>query len=231
MAVMSMIMSNRRYLYGTTFEVVIDHKPLCSLYNQHRRELPTRVARHISKLEGFDLELVYEPGFTTPNYAPRHPGTKAGQEEFHKEGTGVEQEDEEAELVVNRIQNEMAEAVTMEHVQASTRKDSTLQALQEDIMKVKLRKDLRMEKFNECFSELSVAAEVVLRGKKLVLPQELVGDVLEAAHEGHPGITSMLRQMFWWPGLTQDVKEFVESFNVGCAAAVAKNSPQPTVIR
>ena len=52
-----------------------------------------------------------------------------------------------------------------------------------------------MERYKECFTELKVAAEVVMRGEKLVLPKLLVPDVLEAAQEGHPGMESMLRQL------------------------------------
>ena len=50
--------------------------------------------------------------------------------------------------------------------------------------------------------ELSTAAKMVVRGGKLVLPKALVPEVLEAAHEGHPGMESMvrqLRQLYWWP--------------------------------
>ena len=234
LAVMSMILTNRRYLYGTAFQAVTDHKPLCSMYNRARRELPTRVARHISKLGGFDFELAYEPGSTTPSdYGSRHPASESAQESGDQD-KGVEHNDEEAEFIVNRIEHEGADAITMQQVQDSTRKDSTLQALKEDIRGGTLRCEARMEKYKECFGELSVAAEVVLRGEKLVLPRELVGNVLEAAHEGHPGMQSMLtqmRQMYWWPGLTKDVTEYVETCNVGCAASVAKNSPPPMVIR
>ena len=59
-------------------------------------------------------------------------------------------------------------------------------------------------------------------------------DVLEAAHKGHPGMESMvrqLRQLYWWPGMTEDIREFVATCNIGCAAATPKNSPPPMVIR
>ena len=54
-------MNNRTYLYGQSFEVVTDHEPLVALYNSHSRALPVRVAKHISKLGGFDFTVVYEP--------------------------------------------------------------------------------------------------------------------------------------------------------------------------
>ena len=74
LAVASMIQINKMYLYGTEFEVVTDHQPLCALYNSAHKNLPTRVARHLSKLGGYTFKLTYEPGSTTPSdYASRHP--------------------------------------------------------------------------------------------------------------------------------------------------------------
>ena len=58
-------------------------------------------------------------------------------------------------------------------------------------------------------------------------------DVLEAAHVGHPGRDSMLRQLrttVWWPGITKDVKDFVESC-VPCAASTPSTMSPRMVMR
>ena len=67
LGVMSMILANKTYLYGVAFQAITDHKILCPLNNSTNRALPTMVARHLSKLGGFDFELVYEPGSMTPS--------------------------------------------------------------------------------------------------------------------------------------------------------------------
>ena len=90
---------------------------------------------------------------------------------------------------------EMADTITLEEMERITSWDSTLQAVMEDIKKGTLRKEARVDKYRECFMELSTAAKMVVRGEKLVLPKALVPDVLEAAHEGHPGMEFMLRQL------------------------------------
>ena len=46
LGVLTGIRTNRKYLYGTKFEVVVDHQPLVSLYNR-KTELPVRVAKHL----------------------------------------------------------------------------------------------------------------------------------------------------------------------------------------
>ena len=47
---------HKDYLYGTRFEVVTDHKPLVSIYNNPSRELKERVVRHKSKLQGIQFQ-------------------------------------------------------------------------------------------------------------------------------------------------------------------------------
>ena len=52
------VMSFKMYLYGTKFTVVVDHKPLVSLYNNEARPKQTRVDRHRMKLAGFDFDVL-----------------------------------------------------------------------------------------------------------------------------------------------------------------------------
>lgn len=63
--ILSGIKEHHMHLYGTRFTCMVDHELLVPLYNSHYRELPARVARHKSKLIGFDFEVVYESGTTT----------------------------------------------------------------------------------------------------------------------------------------------------------------------
>ena len=48
LAVLSGIMSNKQYLYGLKFKVVVDHRPLVVLYNSPNRSAPVRVDRYKS---------------------------------------------------------------------------------------------------------------------------------------------------------------------------------------
>ena len=66
LGILARIGSNKMYLYGRLFQVVVDHEPLCNLYNQHSREVTVRVAKHKSKLLAFNFEVIYKPGATNP---------------------------------------------------------------------------------------------------------------------------------------------------------------------
>ena len=101
----------------------------------------------------------------------------------------------------------MPDAVTMLELRHYTKEDDTLKLLMVDIKRGKLSQGLKGSRFKECFQELSSSDGLVLRGEKIVIPKELRPGVLSAAHEGHPGIVGMLRQLrqsVWWPGMTKD---------------------------
>ena len=109
-----------------------------------------------------------------------------------------------------------------------------MQNIMQDVRTGQLRQVPESSKFKECFRELSISDGLLLRGKKVVIPVELRQDVLAAAHEGHPGVVSMLRQLrqsVWWPGMTADVTEYVGTCSTGCAPATARNSPPPMILR
>ena len=74
---------------------------------------------------------------------------------------------------------------------------------------------------------------LLVRGERLVIPQELRVAVLEVAQEGCPGRDSMLQQLrvdTWWPGQNNNVKDWVDSCE-SCAASVDRNYPAPMVMR
>ena len=115
------IKSNKVYLYGKPFKVVVDHEPLCSLYNQHSREVTVRIAKHKSKLLAFDFEVIYQPGVTNPcDWASCCPPAARTYTEQEKEDLGVEDEEEDGEILVCRME-ELNDAVTVPILQRQTR--------------------------------------------------------------------------------------------------------------
>lgn len=70
---------------------------------------------------------------------------------------------------------------------------------------------------------------ILLRGTKIVIPIKLRERVLNAAHEGHPGIVSMkarTRTKVWWPKCDKDAENKVKSCK-GCTLVSGPNPPHP----
>jgi transposase InsO family protein len=85
------------------------------------------------------------------------------------------------------------------------------------------------KKYHPFKDELCLVGKVILRNTKLVIPEELRRQVLELAHEGHPGISSMkqrLRTKVWWPGMDKASESVVRTCH-GCQTVAALNPPEP----
>ncbi|XP_057310697.1 uncharacterized protein LOC130648659 [Hydractinia symbiolongicarpus] len=159
------------------FDVITDHKPVVTLYNNPKRQGPARVERHRLKLQAYRFTVKYEKGTSNPaDFNSRHPlqMTHADEEE------GIE----ETQFVNAIVSNNVPDALTEHIIQKATNEDTTLSRLKYCILKTgyipETAKDLAA--YRAVFGELSVANQVVLRGTRIVLPQSLQPTVIELAH-------------------------------------------------
>ena len=65
--------------------------------------------------------------------------------------------------------------------------------------------------------ELSVYDGVVIRGERVVVPMSLRRDMLRRLHYAHSGVVSTLslaRESIYWPGMSSEIKQFIERCEV-----------------
>ena len=164
-----------------------------------------------------------------------HLPPEKGYSKQQRDELGVEDEEEDMEIIVNRVDHGyITEAVTLDLLRHYTKKDKLLSHIVEDVRRGKLRPEHEKSKFASTFSELSCMQGLLLRGDRVVITQALRADVHALAHEGHPGTVEMLQQLLgavWWPGMTTDVTEYVKTCNVGCASVVHRTVTPPMTIR
>ena len=70
---------------------------------------------------------------------------------------------------------------------------------------------LNSRQMKSVFGQLSVDDELAI-AKRIVLPHKAVKEVLRMAHLPHAGITKtyeLLRSLYFWPGMYNDVKQFI----------------------
>jgi len=61
--------------------------------------------------------------------------------------------------------------------------------------------------------ELSMQDGIVLRGERVVIPKSLQRQMVNRVHYAHTGTASSLsraRECIYWPGMSTDVKHFIE---------------------
>ena len=79
------------------------------------------------------------------------------------------------------------------------------------------------------FEELTVVDGMVVRGERLVIPEELQASVVQLAHEGHPGFErtlGLMRESTWFPGMSSMARSCVETC-VPCQAARPGTDQEP----
>ena len=81
--------------------------------------------------------------------------------------------------------------------------------------------------------ELWVIGELLMRGNRIIIPVNLRDQVLELAHEGHPGMSAMkmrLRSKVWWVGVDKDCENFVKNCH-SCIMVGPLMPPEPMIRR
>ena len=74
-------------------------------------------------------------------------------------------------------------------------------------------------------AELTIERQVILWGRRLVVPMSLRPQVLQLLHEGHSGVSRMkeiARSHVWWPNLDKDLGDLA----AGCSSCRStRNGP------
>ncbi|XP_057375023.1 uncharacterized protein K02A2.6-like [Daphnia carinata] len=211
---------------GTKFSVITHHKPLETIFNKPLIQPPARIERWLLKLQQYEFEVKYQPGKNNPaDFISRHPA--------HQNRT-PSREEIIAENYVNHIAMTSApKAVTIKEVAEATARDKAIQVIAKmlDCKRDTKQENLtpgeseRVRAFKLVLNQLSRVQSteglLLLKGSKLVIPQELTDREIKIAHQCHPGIVktkSLIREKVWFPGIDKLVERRISSY-IPCMAA------------
>ena len=192
----------KMFLQGCHFVHFIDPEPLKTMMEKSKREAPARIEKTRLKLQGFDSTIKLVKGKHNPaDYLSRHPlpyetCSKAERESYKDLQNHV--------FVITQM---LPEAITVSRVRQAIESDPTIKAVMKLIREgagVCPVGDKRLTPFRFVWPKLSVAAGLLLRGERIVLPKSLVADAISIAHEGHMGIQKTkqyLRTGLWFPNM------------------------------
>ena len=222
----------REYLVGspTPITVVTDHKPLVSIFNG-RRNGSIRTQRIKLKHQDIPFVVEYQKGkLNQSDYLSRHA------KDFSLIPDVQQKEaDEFSNLLYTLHTTPVVDHISLARISKQTETDEVLSKLAEIIRKGSLdvgrNQDARLKKFKPILSELSLTGNgIILKGERMVLPESLQGMAIELAHRGsHPGragIERRLRYHFFFHGMYDKVKNFVEKCEE-CCLFVDKKTKEP----
>ena len=198
-----------QFVYGRSFQIKSDHKPLLGLLG-NRKPLPDvvspRVIRWRMTLQAYQCQLVYSPGVCQANSdaLSRLPLP----EEEHPVPPG------DTVLLLETV----GKLVTVSEIRQTTARDPVLAAVFRRVVDGwpadSDRVSPELQPYFHRRNELSTEDGVLLWGGRVVIPLALRGELLNLLHQGHPGIVGMkakARTQVWWPGIDRQVEEAVNS--------------------
>ncbi|XP_061713508.1 uncharacterized protein K02A2.6-like [Cydia pomonella] len=205
----------KTYLFGKEFEIISDHKPLETIFGPRSKPC-ARIERWVLRLQAYKYKVIYRPG--KDNIAD--PISRLCQ--------SISPKPFDNENYINAIvQYSRPTAVPLKEIEAVCATDEEIMALKSGIYENKWHESISAYKAFQ--TEICFQGNIALRGNKLIIPKELRDRVLEAAHQGHPGIVAMktrLRTKVWWPKIDRDAENRVKACK-GCTLVSAPNPPHP----
>jgi hypothetical protein len=220
----------RKYLLGAPkFQIVTDHRPLCPMFNKNKQDLPPRIERFVMDIQGYDYEVVYQPGKNNmADYMSRHPLGRTGS----SNDTNLESQVSAVVSAVYAGSPNEFDAVTAEVVRDSSVECDEMRALREALRTGDFTDDqVRAYRSAEVRNALFESDGIIYRGDKIVIPSGLRERIVKLSHRGHQGLSKtkhLIRDFCWFPGIDTKVEETVRKC-IPCLAVNNQNGCQPPV--
>lgn len=206
------------YLFGRSFELVTDHKPLEVIFSPKSKPC-ARIERWVLRLQSYRYKVIYKAGKNNiADPLSRLVNFQPTNKSF----------DEANEHYVNSITALAAPvAIKLSEIQELSEADETILAVKNALYDNLWTESAKPFKVFE--TELCFAGNILLRGTKIIMPEKLRPQTLDLAHEGHPGICKMkqrLRAKVWWPKIDAEAEAYVKKCHE-CTMVAAPQPPEP----
>ncbi|XP_026562128.1 uncharacterized protein K02A2.6-like, partial [Pseudonaja textilis] len=209
LAAVAAVKKFHEFLFGHFFELVTDHKPLLGLLagdKQTPQVLSPRMTRWTLFLAAYSYRLIHRPGKTLSHA-----------DALSRCPLPVPAEDPAPVHAIFEV-TQLDLPITALDIAAKTKADKTLAQVLDWVRRGWPGGNVenKFSPFKTRMQELSSLQGCLLWGTRVVIPTLLRTRVLEALHEGHPGIVRMkalARSYVWWPGLDEDIARWVSSCN------------------
>lgn len=222
---------NKLYLYGQTFQIFCDHKPIVNTLNNPNATVPLRIERMTLRLQGFSFNLYHVRGEDNiSDYPSRHPAHN-----ITETSTNIEK-------YINFVTKyALPNAITMQDMRKETKNDVVLQLiakiirqnswqdLERPIQDPEIRQHIQtLLPYRNIRRELTVndTSDIILKGNRIVVPIVYQDTVIKLAHHSHMGLAktkALLRSKVYFPNLDERVEWFIRN----CATCQTLSRPNP----
>ena len=228
----------RFYLVGGEFTAWTDHEPLLCIYNNRQKHTSKRIAKHRDAVQDLDFKLQYLRGKEMPcDYGSRHPNNIEHLTIQEQDCKGF---DTGREVYVRKIicMDNSPNYVRVEQMEMAAERDNIYQEAKEALEKGDTKAP-QNSPYGKVWQQLTVVGQLIYKGDTVVIPDAsdqpgttlLRTKILDIAHEGHPGQSSMkrfLRAHAWFPQMDNQVNMIVQGC-LQCQAATETKHRDPLI--
>ncbi len=165
-----------QYLYGRKFTLITDHKPLTAIFGS-KKGIPTLAA---ARLQRWEIQFKPTESHSNADGLSRLP-------------LPVLDSDNGAEAVsLFNVSQVQSLPVTFQQVQQATKRDPVLSKLLRYVRQgwpTQIPDELKA--YHNRQHEITIEHDCLLWGIRVIIPTSLRQKLLEALHEGHPGVVRM----------------------------------------
>lgn len=211
------------YLYGREFVVESDHKPLESLFKKDIDESPIRLQRMMMILLRYPMmEIIHKPG------KDMHIADCLSRAQIDD----IEEIEELNDMIHVITRNVCGSSYNLNHYREVLKRDGSHQKICEYVetgWPGYHKLDTFSQHFYKIKDELHYENDLLLWGHRLIIPPELQGNISRFLHNSHLGIEKTLlraKSLYYWPGMTKDITEVVESCRI-CEKFARNNAREP----
>lgn len=165
------------FLFGKEFDLITDHKPLEILFSPKSKPC-ARIERWVLRLQSYKYKVMYKPG--KMNIA----------DSLSRLCVCSKSSSKEKDIHIHQIvEQSRPRAIPMSDINEFSGNDKEINLVKKGIYDQNWDEIVKKYKIFE--NELCFCENILLRGTRIVIPEKLRKNVLDAAHEGHPGIVAM----------------------------------------
>ena len=198
------------YTFGKLITVETDHQPLTSIWKKTIATSSPRLQRLLLRLVQDDIHIKYLSGKENviADTLSRVASIKPELQDCNSSLSNIER------IPVHQItQTALASPERLQEICEATAKDSTLRLLTNIVHEVRPRtiKDCPHSTLSYWYFRDEITCEdgILYKGTRLIMPKSERASTLKVLHVGHYAIDKMslrVRETFYWPGITKDIR-------------------------
>lgn len=214
------------FVYGRPIKIITDHKPNVSIMNKQIAQIHSpRLQRLRLKLIKYDIKIEYLPGkyLYVADYLSRNYSNEK-----------VEEDVEMCEFVHSVEKHLRMSETRKEQFKKLTIEDCNLKKVLEFYEKgwdTKQCNSAELKIYYKLQNDIHVNNNLIFYNDRIVVPIGLRQEMLQLLHEGHFGINrtrDRARQIFFWPGMSNEIGILIKKCEI-CERYAFANQKEPLI--